>query len=375
VWVDNFQFVDLKSGENLLPEGDFEQDINELKMELDFSEFDIAARKYLDGLGFNGFRTRFSGLRSGPYMGKKTGWFNGFINGTPEYEKLTGLYFKGFQDHLEANGWLGKEYFYWVDEPKHEEYDFVREGMQTIHKGGPKLTRFITENNPGPKIMDVTEIGCLVFYKVDYEDVKGWIEKGRQFWSYLMCWPKEPHVNLFIDSHAINLRIWLWMSYKYNLTGILIWKINHWNGAQDAAPDGILQNIWEDPMSYKSGHGTPYGSAPEFGNGDGMFFYPPNGDPNNDKIKYLSGPIPSLRLEILREGLDDYDYMRILENCIKKAHRNQIRLVRKAKKVMNFGSDVFSSDTEYTKNPEVLMRYREQIGNLIEEFYQVEHYR
>jgi hypothetical protein len=71
VWVDNFQFVDLKSGENLLPEGDFEQDINELKMELDFSEFDIAARKYLDGLGFNGFRTRFSGLRSGLIWGKR----------------------------------------------------------------------------------------------------------------------------------------------------------------------------------------------------------------------------------------------------------------------------------------------------------------
>lgn len=374
VWFDNFQFVDLKTRENLLPEGNFEQDINELKMELDFSEFDAAARKYLDGLKFTGFRTRFSGLQAGPYVGKKTGWFNGFINGTPEYEKLTDIYFKGFQDHLEINGWLGKEYFYWVDEPKHEEYDFVREGMQTIHRGGPKLIRFITENNPGPEIMDVTEIGCPVFYKVDPEKVKEWIEKGRQFWSYLMCWPKEPHLNLFIDSHAINLRMWAWMSYKYSLTGILVWKTNHWNGARGAAPDGVLQNIWEDPMSYKSGHGTPYGSAPEFGNGDGMFFYPPNRDPNNDKTKYLTGPIPSLRMEILREGLDDYDYMKMLENCMKKAHPDQMRLVRKARKVLNFGPEVFVSDTEYTKDSEVLMHYREQMGNLIEEFYQEEHY-
>jgi len=90
-----------------------------------------------------------------------------------------------------------------------------------------------------------------------------------------MCWPKEPHVNLFIDSHAINMRMWVWMSYKYNLTGILVWKTSHWNGARGAAPDGVLQNIWEDPMTYKSGHGTPYGSAPEFGNGDGMFFFRP----------------------------------------------------------------------------------------------------
>lgn len=372
VWLDNFQFIDLTSGKNLLPEGDFEQDINKLEMELDFSEFNIAARKYLDELGFTGFRTSFPGLRSGPFVGKKTGWFNGFISGTLEYEKLAGIYFKGFQDHLETNGWLGKEYFYWIDEPSHEEYDFVREGMNTIHKVAPKLTRFITENNPGPQIMDVTEIGCPVFYKVEPEKIKEWSKRGRQFWSYLMCWPKEPHVNLFIDSDAINLRIWLWMSYKYNLTGILVWQSNHWhNGSSGAFPEGTLQNIWEDPMSYKSGYGTPFGSAPEFGNGDGMFFYPPNRDPNNDKTKYMTGPVPSLRLEILREGLEDYDYMIMLEKCVENARPNQQNLVKKAQKLLNFGDEIFTDDQVYTKEPEILMNYREQMGALLEKFKKV----
>jgi hypothetical protein len=186
-----------------------------------------------------------------------------------------------------------------------------------------------------------------------------------------MCWPKEPHVNLFIDSDAINMRMWIWMSYQYNLTGILVWQTNHWNGAREAAPVGVLQNIWEDPMTYKSGYGTPYGSVPEFGNGDGMFFYPPNRDPNNDKTKYLSGPVPSLRLEILREGLDDYDYMRMLENCIKDAKPGQKCLVLKAEKILDFGSEVFENDTKYTKDPEVLMKYREQMGDLLEQFYKL----
>jgi hypothetical protein len=30
---------------------------------------------------------------------------------------------------------------------------------------------------------------------------------------------------------------------------------------------------------------------------------------------------------------------------------------------------VFVNDTEYTKNPEVLMEYREQMGELLEQFY------
>ncbi len=369
VWFDNFEFVDVKSGRNLLTEGNFEPDISALDVELDFSAFDKAAKRYLDELGFTGFRVTLPELRPGPYVGKKTGWFSGFIHGTPEYEKLIGLYLKGFQDHLEANGWLGKEYLYWVDEPKHEDYDFVREGMNTIHRVAPKLTRFITENNPGPEIMDVTETGCPVFYKVEPEKVKEYTKKGRQFWSYLMCWPKEPHVNLFIDSDAINLRMWIWMTYQYNLTGILVWQSNHWNRSAGAAPDGMLQNIWEDPMSYKSGYGTPYGSAPEFGNGDGMFFYPPNRDPNHDKTKYLTGPVPSVRIEILREGLDDYEYMMMLEDCIENAQAGRKDLVKKAKGLLNFGPDVFVNDTQYIKDPKILMEYRRQMGELLEQFY------
>ena len=43
-WFDNLQFVDVKTGKNLLPHGDFEQDINTLHLDLDFTEFDKAAR-------------------------------------------------------------------------------------------------------------------------------------------------------------------------------------------------------------------------------------------------------------------------------------------------------------------------------------------
>ena len=366
-WFDNLQFVDVKTGKNLLPHGDFEQDINALHLDLDFTEFDKAARKYLDEFGFTGFRVKISELRPGPFVGRKTGWFSGFLNGTEEYKRLITLYLKQFQDHLESNGWLGKEYMYWVDEPKHEDYDFVREGMNTIHQVAPRLTRFITENNPGPAIMDVTEIGCPVLAKFDPVKSKEWIAKGRHMWSYLMTWPKEPHVNLFIDSDAINLRMWSWISYRYHLTGILVWNSNAWN-AEGCSPQGVLQNIWEDPMTYMDGHGTPAGAAAEYGNGDGMFFYPPNRDPNNDKTKYLTGPVPSLRLEIMRDGIDDYDYMMLLEKCIKNARPDQHGLVKKAKQVLNFGPEVFVDEQHYTKDPKILIKYRQQMGNLLEQF-------
>lgn len=94
----------------------------------------------------------------------------------------------------------------------------------------------------------------------------------------------------------------------------------------------------------------------------------PNCDPNNDKTKYLAGPVPSLRLEILREGVDDYGYLILLENCIKNALPDQQKLVKKAKQILNYGPEVFGNGQDYTKNPEVLMRYRQQMGNLLEQF-------
>ena len=100
-----------------------------------------------------------------------------------------------------------------------------------------------------------------------------------------------------------------------------------------------------------------------------MFFYPPNRDPNHDQTKYLTGPVPSQRLEILREGLDDYDYLVMLENGVKEAGPGQKRWAERARKILGFGTEVFVDDTRYAKDPEVLISYREQAGKLLEEFY------
>lgn len=367
IWIDNVQVIDVETGRNLLPEGDFEQDIDLLDVTLDFTAFDKVAKKYFNEYGFNGFSISLPELYPGAFVGRKTGWFNGFINGTPEYKKLITLYLKGIQDHLEDNGWLGKEYLYWIDEPKQEDYGFVREGMRTIHEAAPKLKRFITENNPGPEIMDVTEIGCPVLAKLDIQKSKKWIDEGREMWTYLMCWPKAPHNNLFIDADGINMRIWLWISYRYRLKGILVWSSTFWNES-DCAPSGILQNPWEDPMAYNSVP-LPQGASCEFGNGDGRFFYPPQRDPNSDTSQSVCEPIPSLRLEILREGLEDYDYMILLEKAIEQAGSERPQWVKKAKRILSFGSEVFVNESDYTKDYRVLMAKREEMGELLHQFY------
>jgi hypothetical protein len=241
--------------------------------------------------------------------------------------------------------------------------------MEAIRRAAPRLTRFITEHRPGPDIMDVSEISCTIFHRVDPDAVAELSSRGREFWSYLCTAPKAPWVTLFIDHPAVNLRLWPWMSYRFGLKGILVWRANYWN-SPTVFPRDRIQNPWEDPMSYTVGYGTPYGQVNYWGNGDGRFLYPPNRDPNGEKKKYLCGPVNSVRWEILREGIEDYEYFRHLENAVKEAPPAKKDLAKKGKAILRIPETIFSSGREYIQDPNVLFEYRRRIAELLEKLLQ-----
>lgn len=371
-WFDDLALQAASSGPgagvaNILPGGDFEMPLEGMKVTVDFSEFDRGGRRALDELGFNAYDLPLEGLGTGSFYSSQEGKFCGFRQGTPEYDTLISQYLKQVEDHLAAKGWLGREYIYWFDEPDPKDYPFVREGMLNIRKNAPRLTRFITEHRPGPEIMDVSEIGCTIFDRVNPQAVAELAPKGREFWSYLCTGPKSPWVTLFIDHPAVNLRLWLWMTYKWGLKGILVWRADYWN-SPTLFPPGVLQNPWQDPMSYTVGYGVPFGQVNHWGNGDGRFLYPPNRDPGKDKTKYLCGPIDSVRWEILREGIEDYEYFVLLAKALKDARGNaKLRAsAAEAAKLLDFPASIFTTGKDYAKDPLILLAHRTRVAEAIE---------
>jgi hypothetical protein len=367
-WFDDVRFFDPENDKNLLPQGDFEVDPEDLDLNVDFTAFDKAGEKYLDELGFNAYHLPLQGLPSGSFYSQRRGVFGGFSQGTAEYDYLMKQYLTMVQEHLEGKGWLGREYVYWFDEPNTENYPFVREGMEIIYRSAPKITRFITEHRPGPDIMDITDISCTVIGQLDFEIIRDLVAQGTEFWSYVCCCPKAPYLSLFIDHDAINMRMWLWLSYKYQLSGILIWSANYWN-SRTASPPGYRQNPWEDPMSYTVGYGLPFGKQSGWGNGDGRFFYPPNRDPGDRTKKYLDGPIPCLRLEKIRDGIEDYEYLLLLEKAAREDSGKHKKLLKEARKLINLPGSLVTGPTEYDKDPQSLIQYRNKIGELLNILY------
>ncbi len=147
-----------------------------------------------------------------------------------------------------------------------------------------------------------------------------------------------------------------------------MWETTYWN-SNEASPKGYLQNPWQEAMSWVTGYGWPYGKQTIWGNGDGRFFYPENRNPNKDKTTAYQGyPIPSIRLEFLRAGIEDYEYMCILEKLMKVASKKQASLVKEARQLLQIPKSIYTDEKTYNKDPQVLLEHRQKIAELIEKF-------
>jgi len=329
------------------------------KATLDWTEFDRKAAYYLDELGFNSFSMPVQGLGGGTFYESAGAEIAGTKAGTPEYKQLMAQYLGGIQQHLEEKGWLHKAYIYWFDEPGAEQFEYVRGGMETLKEFAPKLNRFLTVR-PVEQLYGAVNTWCVPVGVYDEKTCHQRQQAGDEIWWYLCCGPHAPFVGLFIDHPAVDFRTWLWMSHKYGVTGILIWHTNWWT-SPTAFPEPALQNPYEDPMSYVSGYGVPAGARQFWGNGDGRLWYPSNRHVGDDKTPYTDGPVPSIRVELLREGIEDYEYFQLLKRLAARPGAPA-----EAKALLEIPKEIIADLTHYNFDPEPMMRHRAKVAEMIE---------
>lgn len=332
---------------------------------VDFSQFDPAAERAFDQLHFNSFLLPIQGLGGGTFHAREYGCIGDYPQGTPEYERLFHDYITQVQGHLEKKGWLDKAYIYWFDEPDPKDYEFVKETMDLIKRHAPKLTRMLTEQ-PEPELYGAVDLWCPVTPAYNFKIAEQRRAAGERFWWYICTGPKAPYCTLFIDHAAIELRMWLWQTWKYKVGGILVWASNYWT-SPTAFPDA-RQNPWEDPMSYVTGYGAPPGYKGYWGNGDGRFYYPANRNPQDTATKYLTGPVDSLRWEMLREGIEDYEYFYLLREAVeeRKAAGDRSAAVQEAEGLLTVPTAVCQDMIHFTTDPAPLYAHREKIAQALE---------
>jgi len=363
-WFDRLSLYEASQSMNLIPDPNFERLISDWNITLDTASFELAARNYVDGLRFNAFQIPLEGSGFSNSYERTVGVIENYESGSSEYEVLFSGYLAKLENYLEQNGWLDKAYVFWFDEPEQKDYGFVRTGMDQIGDSAPKLTRMLT-HGVDPELAGSVDLWCPLtpnFNPVLAQERKA---AGDKIWWSVRNAPKSPYAGLFIDHHGIEMRMWLWQTWKYGLDGIYIWNTNYWMSPL-LHSDDRLQNPYLDPMSYQSGYGLPVGYVGYWGNGDGRFLYPPM--EALEGYKSIEGPVNSIRWEMLREGIEDYEYFWMLKDQVEKlkAEDPENQLLREVEGYLIIPTSIISNMTEFTKVPELLSTHRTDVAQSIE---------
>ena len=327
----------------------------------DWSAWDGAMEKAFNEYHFNTVRLGVKGLGHGTFHAHAEPMYMGYPATNELYHVLMAKYLGGIEAHLREKGWLDKAYVYWFDEPTPRDYEFVMNGFRTLKRHAPGLRRMLTEQ-PEAELLGGPNLWCPLTPRLHMAATPKCRAAGDRFWWYVCCSPKAPYVTEFIDHPGVEMRLWAWQTWKENVQGLLIWATTYWTSGC-AYPDAP-QNPYEDPMSWVSGYSMEKGMKRAWGNGDGRLIYPPlaaaDGRP---KAPVLDDPVPTFRLEMLGDGIEDYEYFAMLKRRLATATPEQRATYEP---LLAVPESVTKSMTEFAIDPTPIESHRVKLARALE---------
>ena len=375
VWLDDVSVEDPDTGASLVPGGDFEPvrrtetvlPPDQLVPHFDFEAWDRAMTRAFQARHVSSFRVDVPGLGSGTFFGAQAPGLLGFGEDTPEYPLLFDAYVKGVEAHLREKGWLDDAYVYWFDEPDPAQYEHVRKGFLRLRGAAPGLAGMLTEQVEDA-LVGGPSIWCCLTPRFDATRVAERQRAGEHAWWYVCTAPKAPYAGLFLDHAAPEMRVLLWQTWKRQVEGLLVWQTDYWTSPTAYPDPGAPQDPYADPMSWTTGYGVPVGTRHPWGNGDGRFLYPaPGARPDASQPPVLAGPVDSIRIEQLRDGIEDYEYLALLRRRL-AARGASLSPEDRARyeALLEVPASITESLTRFTDDGEPIERRRDEIARAIE---------
>lgn len=339
-----------------------------LEAKLDWTAFEREMERIFEQYRFNTVRVPIEGLFGAKYPDHRRE-IAGYPADTPEFEALFNSYASQVEAFLREKGWLDKAYVYWMDEPRDADIPFTQSGFALLKNAAPGLRRMIAINKDHqlPKLVSYVNLWCPQIDKTSREFIQERRDAGERAWWYVCTIPKGPNPGLFIDHPAVNMRVWSWMAWDYDVEGLLIWATTRWHSQAAYHYSDELQNMYEDPMTW-AGNAGPGVRFP-FGNGDGFFFFPPESVFEDDgEGVVLEPPVGSVRGDMLRDGVEDYEYFVILRDLLEEKGGRLSRRQRAAyQALLASPQDVYTSRTAYSFDPAPMERHRARLARAIME--------
>ncbi|NLO04831.1 MAG: DUF4091 domain-containing protein [candidate division WS1 bacterium] len=257
---------------------------------------------------------------------------------------------------LRGMGYLDLGYIYMKDEPNDaEEYEIVRQEGALIHEADPEIARMCTEQTKPSKpewgdLYGAVDIWCPLWGLFDEPTAEERLALGERLWSYTaLCQGPEGTPWWQIDMDPLHFRAPFWTSWHYDITGFLYWSSVYW------VPE-TMEGVWEAPLFRERYWG------------EGMLLYP--GQPAG-----LDGPVSSIRLKLVREAMEDYEYMVMaaasggtggIQTVMGAERMEVVRVPNSEAQVDEIVADITTSFQDWSKDQSDYAKARERLAEMIE---------
>ena len=239
-------------------------------------------------------------------------------------------------------------------------WDKMRMYSNLVHAHLPGALVMIGGSFPRPELMGYIDIydpqisGGSKTYSLQ-EASAGLIaeaqKRGEEFYWYVAAGPAYPFPNVQVEYPVSDCRTLFWLTWKHGVTGFEYYCYNIWhdrNFSRDASRR--FPNVKWQADGWERGWPT---------NGDGMLFYP--------------GPITSMRFETIRDGIEDWESLQLLRDCVEavrnRKHPDKYRApIAEAEKILAVRDEIAKGFQEITRDPELLLSERERLGELLARF-------
>jgi hypothetical protein len=265
------------------------------KYNIDFSNFDKTVEIFI--------KERVIGRIEGGHIGgRDAGWLSNFVLTVPVVKSDTVIFspmplssdsaktfyqtfIPALNDHLVEKGWDKIYMQHLMDEPIPQNVETYIQIANFVRKLAPDL-RFV-EACHSRDVKNTIQVWVpqLDYLNSDFGFYEERAKAGDEVWFYTCVNPRGEYANRFIDLPLLKTRILHWINFKYDIPGYLHWGFNKWN-----------ENPYNETTTIQVEGGNVLPA------GDSWIIYP--GDQ-----KFNS----SIRLEAMRDGIVDYELLKMLK--------------------------------------------------------------
>jgi hypothetical protein len=263
---------------------------------LDLQSTHAALKQWIERFHITGFPIRFLGMDGQGWTGDPLG----------ADRKRNALYLSSMYAYLRDNHWNKLAYVYVVDEPNSmQAYSDVRARAKFVHEVAPGLKVLCTKqpqvrNRAWGSLVGSVDIWAPLWPLFQEAAAKERLAAGEEIWSYTALCQGSPHEDTpfwELDFPLLNYRVPMWISWRFGITGLLYWSTTNWASTRD---------VWTNPLTFDDQY-----------NMEGSLLYP-------GVDAGIQGLVASIRLKEIREGLEDYEYLRLLAERRGKAAAEQV---------------------------------------------------